>query len=334
VHALIVFAAATSFYIRAEIRSDMLQVSGAVVTCYVFRSLYLVTYLSTVCIFYYSIKTWSGVWLLCYAQLLASCIYYNVANLSLKHTWSMLVPILGEPPLPMSARPAFWAEVWRVSSPERINRIIQLIMGAVERPLLIATAGFSMVTSYDLLMRLVMIVSAVPGALNDPLLAMLSHDSVRESPNRKFPLALRLTRVISAACALAGLIVSMVLWRFFHIALFRVSSRIPFGVGLLIAVVAAVNVQTASGAAVLVSKGIVGPIKAKLYAEAVGIVAGALAAWWLRNGLLFIAIRYCALGLSAIGFLLAERWFAEESHEYEKNPRSIGHQLERYARYS
>jgi len=331
-HALVVFAVATSFYIRADVRAEMLRVSGAVVGSYVFRGLYLVVYLSIVVAFYSWIRVWHGVWLLCYAQLLASCIYYLAIWSSLRRRRSRLSPSLDNTAF-VGAKTDFWAEAWRVSSPERLNRMIQLVMGAVERPLLIATAGLAMVTSYDLLMRLVIFVSAVPGALNDPLLAMLAHDSVRESPDRKFPLALRLTRIASAVCAVAGLVVSLVLWGFFHVALFRVPSRIPLGVGILIAVVAAVNVQTASGSAVLVSKGIVGPLKAKLYTEVGGIIIGGVAAWWLRNGLLFIAIRYCALGLSAIGFLIAESWFLKGTHEQKKEPCCAGHQLERRAGY-
>jgi hypothetical protein len=191
-------------------------------------------------------------------------------------------------------------------------------MGAVERPLLIATAGLAMVTSYDLLMRLVLLVSAVPGALNHPLLAMLAYDSVRESSQRKFTLALRVTKIASVACALGGLVLCMLLWGGFHQKLFGVPSHIPIGVGILVAVVAAINIQTAPESAALTAEGIVWPINTKLYFEVAGIIAGGILAFWLRNGLLFIVIRYCTLGLSATGFLLLGAKFGRLSHEHQK----------------
>jgi len=331
---LIVFAAATFVYIIADLRASLLRLSGEVTVSYVFRGVYLVTNLSAVVVLYYSVKVWDGVWPLCSAQLLASCIYYACVKVCLSRRCNALHPRVAGLPRAPETKAKFWSEARRVSSPERLNRAIQLTMGAIERPLLIATAGLAMVTSYDLLMRLVLLVSAVPGALNDPLLAMLAHDSVRESRDRKFPLALRLTKIASLVCAVVGLITCIVLWAGFHHMLFGVSSRIPLVIGVLVAVVAAINIQTAPESAALIAEGIVWPINAKLYTEAVGIILGGLIAWWLRNGLLFIAIRYCALGLSATGFLLLGTKFGRVAREQEKEACCVGHQLERGRGYS
>ena len=57
-----------------------MRVSGAVVLSYVLRAIYLLCYLSVVVILFFSIETWNGVWLICYAQLLASVSYYLLAK--------------------------------------------------------------------------------------------------------------------------------------------------------------------------------------------------------------------------------------------------------------
>jgi hypothetical protein len=305
-YALFIFVVATLYATRAEIRLALLRVGGAVVSSYVIRGLFLIIYLATVVMLYRFVRHWNGIVLICYAQLVASIVYYVAVRLYLSHH-----VFLGSPPLEeaseLSRSRTFWPDAWRLSSPERLTRGLQLVVGAIERPLLMATAGLAVVASYDLVMRLMMFVSAVPGALSQPLLAMIAHDAVRESTHRRFPLALRLTKIVGAACALLGLVVAMVLFKYYHVALFRIPSRIPFGVALLIGVVAAVNVQTAPGGAALLAQGIVRPMNAKLYAEAAGIVAGGIAGWWTRNGMLFIIIRNGTQGISAIGFLIAER---------------------------
>jgi hypothetical protein len=306
VHALVIFSVATFYTCRADIRAALLRVSGAIVESYILRGLYLVVYLTTVVALYYFVDRWNGIALVCYAQLLAAVVYYTFIKNSLgRH---LVASSLSKGESAASADTAnFWKEAWRVSSPERLNRVIQLTVSAIERPLLIVTAGLAMVTSYDLLMRLLMFVSAVPGALSQPLQAMLLHDSVRPQSSRRFPMALRLTKIVGALCAVAGLIVAVVILVFFHQALFHVPSRLPLFVGVLLAVVAAVNVQTAPGSAALLAKGVVGPISRKLYVETSGVVLGFIAALWLRDGLVFIVVRNAALGLSAVGFLLAEK---------------------------
>lgn len=304
-HALLVFALATLFVILAEIRLALLRVSGNIVRSYILRGLYLITYLIAVILFFICSENWGGIWVLCYAQLIASVVFYVAVNLSFVAILSAFTGA-AESWAVLEQERQFWDEVWRVSAPERLVKVLNLIVGVVERPLLMATAGIAIVGSFDLLMRLMLLVSAIPGALSQPLLAMLAHDSVRESAAKKFPIALRLTKFVGGACALIGLIVSMVLWTYFHEVLFGLPSRIPLGVGMLVAVVAAINVMTAPGVAALQAEGIVKPINIKIYAEGIGLAVAGAAAWWMQDGLVFIAVRYSALGLSAIGFLVAE----------------------------
>jgi len=304
-HGLAAFGVATLFTTRAETRAALLRVSGAVVTSYWLKAFQYVVYLSLVFALYRAFPVWSGFWVLCYAQAVAAYIQYVTVARCLSRRMPAAEPVRHHSTGSVEATD-FWAEASRLSSPERLNRVIQLVVGAMERPLLLATTGLAIVTSYDLLLRLMLLVSAVPAALSQPLLAMLSHDAVRDAPSRTFSSGLRLTRIVSAVCAFAGLIVALALWMYFHSALFGMPSRIPAVVAVVIAVVAAVNVLTAPGTAALLAEGIVGPIMAKTYVEAAGTVIGGIAAWLLRDGLAFIVVRNAAIGVGAIGFLIAE----------------------------
>ena len=154
---------------------------------------------------------------------------------------------------------AFWTEARRVSVPERISRTAQLAIGAIERPLLVATSGLAFVTLYDLLLRLTLCVSVVPSALSQPLLAMLSYDAVRQERDRGFRSSLRMTRLIGGVWTATGLVAAVLLWTRFHYDIFGVRSRIPPVVGLLIFSVAAINVLTAPGVAALTAQGVVKP---------------------------------------------------------------------------
>lgn len=304
-HALAVFAVATFYGVRAEIRAALVRAAGFVTDTYRIRALYLFSFLLLVLAMFLAIDSWSGVWLVCYAQLAAGLIYFLLLKGRLERALPRPRPDSAGKQAGLSA--SLWSEAWRVSAPERFNRLVQLVSAAVERPLLVATAGLALVGSYDLLLRLMLLVSAIPGALSQPLLAMLAHDSVRPPGARRFPVALGLTYAVGATSAALGLLVAAVLWTFFHEALFGVPSRIPQWVGLLVASVTAVNVLTAPWASALLAAGRVRLLNVKVLVEAVGVVVGAAAAGWLGSGLLFIVIRYAALGLAAVGFLLVMR---------------------------
>jgi hypothetical protein len=305
-HGLAVFGAASFLNVRADTRAALLRVSGAVVLSYSLRIIYFLGYFCIVVTLYRAVRVWNGFWIFCYAQLTAAFFQYVTVAYCLSRRISEAPAVERPPGVEAVSITTFWTEAWHVSSPERLNRVIQLVVGAFERPLLLATAGLALITSYDLLLRLMLLVSAVPAALSQPLLAMLSHDAVRDAPGRSFSGSLKLTRIVSAVCASSGVILAMVLWVYFHHALFGLHSQIPVGVGLLIAIVAAVNVQTAPGTAAQLAHGVVRPTIVKTYTEAAGVVVGGVAAWIARDGLVFLVVRNLVLGLAAIAFLAAE----------------------------
>lgn len=313
-HAFTVFVVATFFTARADIRAALLRVSGSIKESYVLRGIYLLTFLGSIWSASHYIAHWNGVVVVFYAQLSASLVYYCSVALLLKRRLDIPV-LLCMVPSGKVAQPACWRGAWYLSSPERLGRGVQLIAGAIERPLLLITGGLAVVTSYDLLMRLTLLVTAIPGAISQPLLAMLVHDSTVQSTEGKYSLALPLTRLISLTCAILGLVVAVVLFAGYHQQLFHIRSRIPLLIGVLVAVVAGINAQTAPGSASQIARGIVGPSKMKLYIEGGGLMLGGVCAFLLHNGFIFIVVRNCALGFAAVIFLVSEKCYEGDKRQ-------------------
>jgi O-antigen/teichoic acid export membrane protein len=300
-NALIIFCAANLVLTLSEVHAAVVRLSVNVVAPYVARFLYLVAYLGLTVALYYGIPNWPGIEILSYIQLLCALPYY----LFLRRLAATPHRQLGVPGRdPCHETDAIWKEAWRVSSPERFNRVLQLIAGLVERPLILAMSGAALVASYDLLSRLTLVVSAVPGALSQPLLSMLSHDRARSEKDRRFTGALYVTRAVGMVTAAVGIIVATVLWLGFHERIFGVPSLLSTQLGLLVLCIAGLNVLTAPGVAVQVAEGVTWPINMKMAIEAIGVVVGAAAAFWSNDGLLFVALRNCAIGVGALVFLL------------------------------
>ncbi len=135
---------------------------------------------------------------------------------------------------------------------------------------------------------------------------MLSHDAARKHADAKFPHALRLTKIVSIGSAGLGFCIAMILFAFFHENIFGVSTIVPMYLAFLMALASGVNVLTASGAAVLLSKGIIWPANTKSLIEFVGVFAGLIISIAKSDGLYFLTCRYGFLFLSAIYFLFVE----------------------------
>lgn len=305
IHTLVAFSIASFLFILGDIYAALIRVSGRIFYTYLLRIGYLLLYLAITVALYLFLPKWDGVWLLCYAQLLASIPYAFM----LWHRFQAQAEMRHGAEISQNLDKdlvRIWKESWRISTPERLNRVLQLIAGAIERPLMIATTGAALVTSYDLLIRLSLIVSALPAAINQPLLAMLSHDRVRHERDQRFLGAEIFTRIIGAFLALSGLIIAFILWRYFHVALFSIDSQIPVGVALLVFSVTAINVLTAPGVTVCMVQDNVGPVNVKMTIEFLGIFLGSLLAIWKMNGLLFVIVRNIAIGFSALIFMRQE----------------------------
>jgi hypothetical protein len=300
---LLLFSIATTLCTIADVNCAMLRAAGEVRTSYVLRCLYLAVYLASVVSAHQTSQSWNGVAILFFCQLIASVAYLAFS------TYMLLRSMRGSSQVPKVVinkvrNAAFWLRAWRTSVPERRNKLVQLLISATERPLLVATAGLAMVGSYDLLMRLALLVTAIPGAVNQPLLAMLAHDQARPPGEQRYGKALQHTRSITLFSSGVGVVLALVLWRYGHVVLFGVESIVPLALAFTIILATGINVLTAPGTAELLSKGIVWPCTYKLWIELVGSAVAAGSALWVRDGLIFIEIRNASIAASAAFFLL------------------------------
>jgi hypothetical protein len=291
--------------VKAEVRLTILRISGDVACTYHFRICYLLLYLIIIGTIYIVVKDWTHVWVIFFAQLGALLpVYLWLGRYFREH----ISPDDGKVTQEGEARYlAAWREIRITSSAERLNRVVQFTVGLIERPLLLATSGLAFVGSYDLVMRLMLIASAVPGALNQPLLSMLVHDKVRSGEQRKFTGTLRNTKLVTFASASIGSGIAIGAFLLFHQTIFGVVSLVPPGLGVFIAVTSGVNVLTASSTALLISNGIVWPCNVKGVGELVSVIGGAIAAWRWQAPEVFIYVRYLFVLIGALFLLIMEQ---------------------------
>lgn len=298
-HALVVFSLASLFASGAVLIAAVLGSAGRIVFTYGARSAYLIVYLLCILAAYAAMPQWPGVVVICYAQLFAAVAFFVILLREAQH----LVAGTRAGPLELGEAHRLWPTVWQLSAPDRFNRFIHLVASAVERPLLFATMGSAFVGSYDLLLRVSLLVSALPSGLVQPLLAMISHDQARPGDQTRFAGAERSTRGVVAGLAVLGLAGSTVLWTGFHVDIFGVETSIQNPLGLLVLVTTAINVMTGPGVAMCIARREPAPVNRKLQIEMAGVLVGAVVALSTGNGQSFIVIRYVALLVSAI-FLL------------------------------
>lgn len=305
---------AFSAYVSAltEMRLSLLRIMGLIRFTYQIRITYLMCYLLLVFFFYAGIPIWKNLYLIFIAQFTSAvfCFLIVLVRLRLLESgWNRIAANQSRDPMEdfFTLLPA----IWRISSAERFNKLLQFIVGMIERPMIVALGGVALVGSFDLMMRLMIIVSAIPGALNQPLLSMLTHDLSRKGAERKFPLALRLTRVISTVTAFVGFFIAIALFANFHERIFGVPSMVPLTVFAVIAVSTAVNVLTATGSAVFISQGIVWPNNWKVAIEGFGVIFGVALGYLFGDVYVFLICRYAFLLLAAIFLLILENKMKE-----------------------
>jgi O-antigen/teichoic acid export membrane protein len=298
--ALLFFILASAVTTYGELHAAVLRVSGKVTATYLLRTMYLLVYATLVVASYVAIRAWPGIWLLCFLQLIASL----PCAIFLTRIAKRQIGRLGGGDSEGTDAERSWSEAWRVSSPERLTKVLSLAASVMERPLLLAMNGPIFVASYDLLNRTALIVSAVPGALSQPLMAMLAHDEARHKEHRRFGGAYNFARLAGFLTAGLGLVVSVVIWTRFHVQVFGVPSALPLGFGLLILISSALNVLTAPGVALCLSSGKTRLVHAKLLIELAGMISGLAVALYLRSATAVIVGRYTAIAAGALLFWL------------------------------
>jgi O-antigen/teichoic acid export membrane protein len=304
---LLLLVGVSYFSIQFDLKLALVRSKGDIELSYAYRISYSVIYLMVFGLLYFFIPVWPGIFVIVFCQFFAVVLLCFILQRQVIRPIYLCCANDLNDSISKVKNNEVWREIWQTSSAELLNRIVQFFVAVVERPLLLIYGGLVLVGSMDLLTRLMLIVSAIPGALNQPLLAMLSHDAARNPADAKFPHALRLTKVVSASSAGLGVVLSLILFVFFHENIFGINSILPVYMACIMAFASGVNVLTASGSAALLSSGIVWPCNMKSLIEAIGIVLGIIVAIANKDAIIFLVFRYGFLLISALCFLIFEK---------------------------
>jgi O-antigen/teichoic acid export membrane protein len=148
-----------------EIGLLRVRVMGKIATANLYRGLYLATYLACTGLFFASDRLTMVTLFL--AQFMGSVVYLWLGISSERY-------VQAERESGERARATEWRRLFRSAFPEQIGRAQSALLPGVERAMMLGAAGTASVASYDIAVRLSAIVTALPAALSEPMVALLS----------------------------------------------------------------------------------------------------------------------------------------------------------------
>jgi hypothetical protein len=302
---LTIFALSAALVSVADVGATLLRVGGSLRFTYVARLAYQLVWIVGVVVAYSAFPEWPGVTVLTAVQLIASGAY-ALAIAARAAAWR---PVAATAPrfLVASLRSLHWRRAWRVSTPERNLRMLGALLALGERSLLLVMGAGAVLGSYDLLLRVCVLVSAIPAALAQPLLSMLAVNRALGQRETPFGGAAKFTARIVWLVTVAGLCAAVVVWVAFAETLFGVRPELPLVLALCVFAATALNVQTATGVAIATSEGVVELVNRKVLLEVAGIAVAVVVGLFAHSVLWFIGVRYAALAAAAIFFLVRFR---------------------------
>ena len=299
------FAVSAALVSVTDVATTLLKVDGELVFAYVARLLYQILWIGGVCIAFVGIPQWPDITILVLVQLGASIAYAITVAAQIVRNRKM--PHVLPRFLLANIRSAAWTRAWRLSAPERSLRVLGAVLALGERSILMAMGAATVLGSYDLLLRVGVLISAVPSALVQPLLSMLAANRAHAGAEAPFGDVARFTLRVTRLLSLAGLGAALAIWICFPETLFGVRPELPLALALCVFVATALNVQTAPGVAISISEGLVEGVNRKVAIEVVGIGIAVVVGLVAGSVLWFIGARYIALGIAAAGFLIQFR---------------------------
>lgn len=300
-HVFLVFAVATLVTIYAEILSGVVRAGGEITSSYFAKTVYYVSQLILSVLF---VRLASGdIWLVCWAQLISSLIYFSYLLIK----YIKMLGGGGEGDFDELGDRRLFEEAWKISSPERLNKIMQLVSSLIERPLLLGVSGALLVTSYDLLMRIGQLITVLPAAIGQPLQSMIAFDNEKNIEEKRFIgfviFAKRATKLIS----IFGFFCAIFIWYKFHERIFHVKSEIPGWLAVLVLLTIAINASTAPMASNMLATGRISLMKVKAGIEISGMLVAMVAALYTKSALIFVAVRFGSIGVAAVYFMSNSR---------------------------
>lgn len=294
---LLIFALGSALVSIGDVSATLLRVGGHLEYAYASRLLYQIVWVGGVGLAFWQIQTWRGITILTLVQLFASIVYIIAVGARLRSRakddrWTVVR-------LRRAFRSRSWNSAWTLSGPERGIRLMGALVSLGERSFLMVLGAAPILASYDLLLRISTVVSAVPATLAQPLLAMLASGVAGESSRGGYGDAARHTRRLTGSLVWVGLGGAVVIWVWGAERLFGVRPELPLALALSVFLATAINVQTAPGVAIATVHHAVEIVRRKVIVEAIGVAVAAVLGYALGSALWFIVVRYAALILAA-----------------------------------
>ncbi|KAF0245198.1 MAG: hypothetical protein FD180_1851 [Planctomycetota bacterium] len=189
--------------------------------------------------------------------------------------------------------------------PEQIGRVQAALLPSIERSILNRFGGASFLASYDVALRLTLVVTALPGALSEPLLTLLAPR--RGEENRAERKAI-MSHAFQLSVVLTILMLTIVLWPGISLAgRYYGLARDPlFLLCVVMTSASAVNILTAPVSASLYAAGRRGAMLAKSCADGASALAGIAAGVCFGSARLAVVVRSTTVAAGALGLLV---WF-------------------------
>jgi O-antigen/teichoic acid export membrane protein len=269
------------------------RVAGAVAAANGLRAAYYITFL---CLVVVSYLTW---------HLSAEVLF--IAQAASATAYAIVGQVYGRLARPTSyagfrASEIAWRRLGKAALPEQLSRAQSSLLPSAERSLLLSTGGPSELSAYDIALRLSTAVTALPGIVAEPVLALLSSRMGGQSVLQR-RLILRHARIATyIAVAVSGTCVLLFgpSWAeaYFHLDATSFRTFVWFVVGG-----SSVNVLTAAPVGALYAAGKVRAIVAKGLGDVLLALIAIGVAATLKNPLVYVAIRYMGFLLTAGGLL-------------------------------
>jgi len=207
-----------------------------------------------------------------------------------------------------------WKTLVGLALPEQLNRLQSSILPAFERPMMLLVGGSNFIAAYDIAIRLSALVTALPGALAQPLVALFAPNIFKGKLDQNRYI-LKTTRNISLLFVLGSIALGIILVYKFAAVYYGVDRKILTNIALFIFVGSGINVLTAPFGAWLYADGDIRPLVTKSVLDIIFAFSGILMAYILYGPWFYILIRYLGFIISSAFLLWIARVYINKDHE-------------------
>lgn len=275
----------------AELSLIRVRVAGGFIKASVSRAIYSVIYLSGVILF--AIFSSINIESVFIAQLCGACVFLAVAQLLANRLGSADIAAQVSAVLP-------WRRLsWSVAA-EQTGRVQSSLLPGLERHYLLTFGGPTAVSAYDVALRLSALVTAVPGAIAVPLVALFSPNVANAAHDTNRRVLRHMDMLTGIVVVVSGAAV-LLLAHNFAITFYGLEGSPLIAFSTLIIVGSAINALTASRVALLYAHDKPIPILIKSVCDLSFTCVAIIAMVVYRDPILFVAAKYLGFIVSTVG---------------------------------